>query len=131
MKRTNDKKTNKYTCLYMSLGMAFGLCFGMLTFSALDNIGVGMCFGIGLGLCFGSGIGAGKDAKINKQLEEFGYTVKAINPTPDGYDLIISDKNGMESAVPISPKTLRTEGFKPGDAVYLENGKAEQAFGKG
>ena len=123
------KKTNKYTSLYMSTGMALGLVFGMPTYGVMfDNIGIGMCLGISIGMCLGMGVGKAKDKKINKQLEEFGYTVKAINKTEDGYDVIVSDKSGGESVVPIGEKRQRTENFQPGDFVYLASGSIEQAY---
>ena len=121
------KKTNKYTSLYMSTGMALGLVFGMLTYGVMfDNIGIGMCLGISIGMCLGMGIGSAKDKKINKQLEEFGYTVKAINKTEDGYDVILADKNGGESALTMSEKALSKEGLKVGDTVYVEDGRMEK-----
>ncbi len=117
------KKTNKYTVMYMPLGMVLGLAFGILIYGIPSgSIAVGMSIGIGVGLCFGVAIGAAKDAKINKQLEEFGYTVKEVNKTDDGYDLIIRDKNGSERAMPISEKTQAKERFKPGDSVYVGTG---------
>lgn len=119
------KKTNKYTSLYMSTGMALGLVFGMAVFS-FNNIAVGMCLGICIGICLGVGIGSTKDKKINKQLEEFGYTVKAINKTEDGYDVILADKNGGESALTVSEKVLSKEGLKVGDTVYVEEGRMEK-----
>ena len=108
------KKTNKYTNLYMSTDMMLGIVFGMLAYgAAFDNVGIGMCLGISIGMCLGMGIGSAKDAKINKQIQEFSYTVKSVEKTEDGYDVILTDKNGGESAVPI---------------VYLDGGSVEQAY---
>ena len=107
--------------------MALGLVFGMPTYGVMfDNIGIGMCLGISIGMCLGMGIGSAKDKKINKQLEEFGYTVKAINKTEDGYDVILADKNGRESALTVSEKVLSKEGLKVGDTVYVEEGRMEK-----
>ncbi len=126
------KKTHKYTNLYMPLGMLYGIVFGMLTYGiALDSIGIGISLGICIGMCLGVGIGSAKDAKINKQLEEYGYTVRSISETPDGYDVIISDKHGGEKAVPVSRKALVHEKFKPGDLVYLSGSRIEQAYPAG
>lgn len=126
------KKTNKYTILYMPTGMMLGIVFGMLTYGVMfDNIGIGMCLGISIGMCLGMGVGEAKDAKINKQLEEFGYTVKSVEKTEDGYDVILTDKNGGESAVPIVEKKLNKEKFKPGDLVYLHGSNIEQAYTQG
>ncbi len=123
------KKTNKYTILYMSTGMMLGIVFGMLAYgAAFDNVAIGMCLGISIGMCLGVGVGSAKDAKINKQLEEFGYTVKSVEKTEDGYDVILTDKNGGESAVPIGEKRQLKEKFKPGDVVYLDGGSVEQAY---
>ena len=123
------KKTNKYTNLYMPTGMMLGIVFGMLAYgAAFGNVAIGMCLGISIGMCLGVGIGSAKDAKINKQLEEFGYTVKSVEKTEDGYDVILTDKNGGESAVPIGEKKLNKEKFKPGDLVYLDGGSVEQAY---
>lgn len=123
------KKTNKYATMFMPLGMLFGLTLGISVYGILfDNVALGTSMGISLGLCLGLGIGAAKDAKINKQLEEFGYTVKAVNQTPDGYDVIVTDKNGGENAVPVSEKIQLHEKFKPGDPVYLSGTNIEQAY---
>lgn len=124
------KKTNKYTVMYMPLGMVLGLSLGILMYGIpLGSVAVGMSIGIGVGLCFGFAIGAAKDAKINKQLDELGYTVKAINQTPDGFDIIAAAKTGAECAVCVSEKRLKSEGFRVGDAVYIEGGRIERVGG--
>ena len=68
----------------------------------------------------------GESGSIANQLEEFGYTVKAINKTEDGYDVILADKNGGESALTVSEKVLSKEGLKVGDTVYVEEGRMEK-----
>ena len=126
------KKTNKYTYVYMPLGMLLGISFGIIIYGIPSgNIALGVALGICLGMCLGIAIGAAKDAKINKQLEEFGYTVKSVSQTPDGYDLTVTDKSGADSAVPISSQTQAHEKFKPGDLVYLSGSKVEQAYRSG
>ncbi len=125
------EKTNKYTVMYMPLGMVFGLSLGILMYGIpLGSVAVGMSIGIGVGLCFGFAIGAAKDAKINKQLEECGYRVKSVTETPDGFDIVVSDKNGAESAYPISQPTQKREKFVPGDYVYISGSNVTQAYNK-
>lgn len=123
------KKTEKNASHGMALGMCFGISIGMALGSAFDNISMGMCFG----LAIGAALGALKDKKVNRQLEEKGYTVKAIEEINGGaeYAVTIISKDGETAVISLPKGQLESEGFAVGDTVYLdEDGLIEQAFDK-
>ncbi len=127
------KKSSKHTAIGMSVGMCLGcglgLCFGMTLF---DNIAMGLPIGMMAGMGIGMAVGSAKDAAVNKQLEEKGYTVKSVTKQDgsDKYTVVISDKNGAEQSVTVDKDTMTAEQFKAGDAVYLdENNMLEKAYG--
>lgn len=113
----------------MPVGMLLGIAFGTVFYGAMfGDVAIGMGIGISLGLCFGSGIGASKDAKINKQLEEFGYKVKSLTETENGFTVTAEDKNGGERRAQISAQIQKKENLKPGDYVYFDGNSVEQAY---
>ncbi len=127
------KKSNKYTALGMSLGMCFGcsigLCFGLTVF---DNMALGMCMGVGVGMALGMALGSARDAAVNKQLEEKGYTVKSVEKKADSdkFTVVIADRTGAEQSVTVDKDIMSAEQFREGDVVCLgEHGIIEKVFG--
>ena len=110
-------------------GMALGMCFGAAVGSAIGSLGIpmGICFGMLVGLV----IGANKDKIVNKQVAEKEYKIKAIekNEVSNEYGITLVDNQGSEQTVSISSGTMKTELFKVGDIVFIdEDGDIEQAF---
>lgn len=127
------KKTNKNT----NMGIALGMCFGVALGSAFGgtvfhgNIAMGTSIGLSLGLLIGLVIGSLKDKVINEQIEEKGYTIKAIdkNENDKEYRITIVSESGEEVIVNIPVGIMETETFAVGDVVFLDNeGHIEQAF---
>ncbi len=118
----------KRTTKYMALGLAIGMCFGVsIGIAVFDN----MALGISIGMCIGMAIGAAKDATINKQLEENGYTVKSVKESENCWIIVIADKNCNEREIEVSKEIMKAQSFQIGDTVYLdEEGNLEQAFDK-
>ena len=121
------KKTNKN----MNMGLALGMCFGVSIGSALGltlfdgNIAMGTSIGLSLGMAIGVLIGSAKDKEVNKQLEEKGYTITAI----DDCKVTLVNINGEELVVDVPKGTMETEKFAVGDVVFMdEDGDIEQAF---
>lgn len=88
---------------------------------------MGLCFGMLMGLI----IGASKDKVVNKQVAEKGYKIKTIekNDVSNEYGITLVDNQGNEQTVSISSGTMKTELFKIGDIVFIdEDGDIEQAF---
>ncbi len=126
------KKTSRNTGLGISLGMCFGVSLGCcLGLTVFDNIGVGMCLGLCIGMGAGTAIGSAKDAAINKQLEEKGYTVKSVvnKPNSEDYTVTIAAKDGVEQEISVIKHVMDAQKFKDGDFVYLsKDGALEQAY---
>ena len=121
----------KQTTKNAGTGMALGMCLGVAVGSAIDRLGIplGLCFGMLIGLA----IGANKDKIVNKQVAEKGYKIKAIdkNGGSNEYGITLVDNQGSEQTVSISSGTMKTELFKVGDIVFIdEDGDIEQAFDK-
>ena len=119
----------KQTTKNAGTGMALGMCFGAAVGSAIGSLGIpmGICFGMLVGLV----IGANKDKIVNKQVAEKGYKIKAIekNEVSNEYGITLVDNQGSEQTVSISSGTMKTELFKVGDIVFIdEDGDIEQAF---
>lgn len=119
----------KQTTKNAGTGMALGMCFGAAVGSAIGSLGIpmGICFGMLVGLV----IGANKDKIVNKQVAEKEYKIKAIekNEVSNEYDITLVDNQGSEQTVSISSGTMKTELFKVGDIVFIdEDGDIEQAF---
>ena len=119
----------KQTTKNAGTGMALGMCLGVAVGSAIDRLGIplGLCFGMLIGLA----IGANKDKIVNKQVAEKGYKIKAIekNEVSNEYGITLVDNQGSEQTVSISSGTMKTELFKVGDIVFIdEDGDIEQAF---
>lgn len=119
----------KQTTKNAGTGMALGMCFGAAVGSAIGSLGIpmGICFGMLIGLV----IGANKDKIVNKQVAEKGYKIKAIekNEVSNEYGITLVDNQGSEQTVSISSGTMKTELFKVGDIVFIdEDGDIEQAF---
>ena len=119
----------KQTTKNAGTGMALGMCLGVAVGSAIDRLGIplGICFGMLIGLA----IGATKDKIVNKQVAEKGYKIKAIekNEVSNEYGMTLVDNQGSEQTVSISSGTMKTELFKVGDIVFIdEDGDIEQAF---
>ena len=119
------KQTPKNT----GTGMALGICLGAGVGSVIDSLGIplGLCLGMLIGLV----IGANKDKIVNKQVAEKGYKIKAIekNEVANEYGITLVDNQGSEQTVSISSGTMKTELFKVGDIVFIdEDGDIEQAF---
>ena len=127
------KKTNKNANMGMALGMCFGVALGSAFAGTLShgNIAMGTSIGLSLGLLIGLVIGSLKDKVINEQIEEKGYTIKAIDKNENGkeYRIIIVSKSGEEVIVNIPVGIMETETFSVGNVVFLdEEGHIEQAF---
>ena len=119
----------KQTTKNAGTGMALGMCFGAAVGSAIGSLGIpmGICFGMLVGLV----IGANKDKIVNKQVAEEEYKIKAIekNEVSNEYGITLVDNQGSEQTVSISSGTMKTELFKVGDIVFIdEDGDIEQAF---
>ena len=119
----------KQTTKNAGTGMALGMCFGAAVGSAIGSLGIpmGICFGMLIGLV----IGANKDKIVNKQVAEEGYKIKAIEKKEGSneYGITLVDNQGSEQTVSISSGTMKTELFKVGDIVFIdEDGDIEQAF---
>lgn len=119
----------KQTTKNAGTGMALGMCFGAAVGSAIGSLGIpmGICFGMLIGLV----IGANKDKIVNKQVAEKEYKIKAIekNEVSNEYGITLVDNQGSEQTVSISSGTMKTELFKVGDIVFIdEDGDIEQAF---
>ncbi len=119
----------KQTTKNAGTGMALGMCFGAAVGSAIGSLGIpmGICFGMLVGLV----IGANKDKIVNKQVAEKEYKIKAIekNEVSNEYGITLVDNQGSEQTVSISSGTMKTELFKVGDIVFIdEDGDIEQAF---
>lgn len=119
----------KQTTKNAGTGMALGMCFGADVGSAIGSLGIpmGICFGMLVGLV----IGANKDKIVNKQVAEKEYKIKAIekNEVSNEYGITLVDNQGSEQTVSISSGTMKTELFKVGDIVFIdEDGDIEQAF---
>ena len=127
------KKTNHHTTMGMALGMCFGVSFGTSLGMIFDNTSIGISLGLSMGLALGLALGSLKDKEINKQLEEKGYVIKAIeeNTENDEYSITIADKFGSESIVITPAIQMDEEDFEVGDFVFLdEDGMIEQAYDK-
>ena len=127
------KKTNKNTNMGMALGMCFGVALGSAFAGTLShgNIAMGTSIGLSLGLLIGLVIGSLKDKVINEQIEEKGYTIKAIDKNENGkeYKIIIVSKSGEKVIVNIPVGIMETEMLSVGNVVFLdEEGHIEQAF---
>lgn len=86
-----------------------------------------------LGMAIGLLIGAAKDKEINSQIEEKGYTIKAIkkNEQTREYIITIINNSGEESVVVVPEGQMKEESFSKEDAVYLDkDGALEQAYDK-
>ena len=119
----------KQTTKNAGTDMALGMCFGAAVGSAIGSLGIpmGICFGMLVGLV----IGANKDKIVNKQVAEKEYKIKAIekNEVSNEYGITLVDNQGSEQTVSISSGTMKTELFKVGDIVFIdEDGDIEQAF---
>ena len=119
------KQTTKNT----GTGMVLGMCLGVGVGSVIDSLGIplGLCLGMLIGLV----IGANKDKIVNKQVAEKGYKIKVIekNEGSNEYGITLVDHQGNEQTVSISAATMKTELFKVGDIVFIdEDGDIEQAF---
>ena len=119
----------KQTTKNAGTGMAIGMSVGVAVGSAIESLGIpmGLCFGMLMGLI----IGASKDKVVNKQVAEKGYKIKTIekNEVSNEYGIILVDNQGNEQTVSISLGTMKTELFKIGDIVFIdEDGDIEQAF---
>lgn len=125
------KQTNKHTRKRIALGLALGVSFGSSLGMVLDHLSLGVSLGMSIGLALGLAIESRKDKEFNAQLEEKGYTIKAIdeNEENDEYAVTISDKYGEEVVVKVSSDQMDVEDFVVGDTVFLdEDGDIEQAF---
>ena len=127
------KKTNKNTNMGMALGMCFGVALGSAFAGTLShgNIAMGTSIGLSLGLLIGLVIGSLKDKVINEQIEEKGYTIKAIDKNENGkeYRITVVSKSGEEVIVNIPVGIMETETFSVGNVVFLDDeGHIEQAF---
>lgn len=128
------KKTSRNTSIGMALGMCFGVALGSSFGTLFDgNLARGTSIGMSLGLALGLALGALKDKAINEQMEEKGYTVKAIEMRDvEGFLVTIVDRTGGEIVVKVPKGTMEAEQFAVGDIVFLdEDGEIEQAFDKG
>ena len=119
----------KQTTKNAGTGMAIGMSVGVAVGSAIESLGIpiGLCFGMLMGLI----IGASKDKVVNKQVAEKGYKIKTIekNEVSNEYGITLVDNQGNEQTVSISSGTMKTELFKIGDIVFIdEDGDIEQAF---
>ncbi len=119
----------KQTTKNAGTGMAIGMSVGVAVGSAIESLGIpmGLCFGMLMGLI----IGASKDKVVNKQVAEKGYKIKTIekNEVSNEYGITLVDNQGNEQTVSISLGTMKTELFKIGDIVFIdEDGDIEQAF---
>ena len=119
----------KQTTKNAGTGAALGMCFGLAIGSAIESLGIpiGLCLGMSIGLV----IGAKKDEIVNKQVDEKGYKIKAIEKkeVSNEYGITLVDNQGNEQTVSISSSTMETELFKVGDIVFIdEDGDIEQAF---
>ena len=121
------KKTNKNTNMGMVFGMCLGISIGTALGSSFDNMAIGSCLGLCIGMALGLVLGAQKDKEVNKQLEEKGYTVKAI----EGSKVTVIDNSGEEMVIDVPKGQMEEEEFSVGDVVFLdEDGLIEQAFDK-
>ena len=119
----------KQTTKNAGTGMAIGMSVGVAVGSAIESLGIpmGLCFGMLMGLI----IGASKDKVVNKQVAEKGYKIKTIekNEVSNEYGITLVDNQGNEQTVSISSGTMKTELFKIGDIVFIdEDGDIEQVF---
>jgi len=127
------KKTSKNTSIGMAMGMCFGVSIGTSMGVVFGNTSIGTTVGCMAGLLIGLVIGVLKDEKVNKQLEEKGYVIQAIeyNEENEDYVITIANKSGEESIINVPKGQMDTEKFLIGDIVYLdEDGMIEQAFEK-
>ena len=113
------------------------MCFGVALGSAFAGtlykgyIAMGTSIGLSLGLLIGLVIGSLKDKVINEQIEEKGYTIKAIDKNENGkeYRIIIVSKSDEEVFVNIPLGIMETETVSVGNVGFLdEEGYIEQAF---
>lgn len=127
------KKTSKNTSMGMAMGMCFGVSIGTSMGTVFDNISMGSSMGLIIGMLIGLVIGVLKDEKVNKQLEEKGYVIQAIeyNEENEDYVIMIVNKSGEDCVINVPKGQMDTEKFLTGDIVYLdEDGMIEQAFDK-
>ncbi len=124
------KKTSKNMNTGIGMGMCFGVAIGSSMGVAFDNIAIGVALGISIGLAIGAALGAQKDKAVNEQVDEKGYTIKAIIPNGDNeYIVTIEDKAGEKKEIIVPDGVMNTELFSIGDVVFLdEDGMIEQAF---
>lgn len=124
------KKTSKNMNTGIGMGMCFGVAMGSALGAAFDNISMGVALGISIGLAIGAAVGSQKDKAVNEQIEEKGYTIKAIIPDTDkNYIVTIEDKAGEIEEIIVPAGIMSTELFSIGDVVFLdEEGMIEQAF---
>ena len=127
------KKTHKNRDTGMALGMCFGVSIGTSIGSSLGNVAMGSSMGILFGMVIGLLLGALKDKKINNQIEENNYTIKAIkkNEQNEEYIITIVNRLGEESVVIVPKGQMEEEKFSKEDVVYLDDdGMIEQAYDK-
>ena len=117
------KKTSKNTTLGMSLGMCFGVSIGSALGTATDHLSVGISLGMCIGMALGMAIGAQKDKIVNKQVEEEGYTIKAINSDEEkgDYLITIANKLGEEIIVKVPKSQMKADNFEMDEVVYLND----------
>ena len=128
------KKTSKNTNEGMALGMCFGVAIGTSLGVAFDgNIALGTSIGLSIGLVLGLAIGSQKDKAANRQIEEKGYTIRAIEKREGSkeYAVTVVDRLGEETVIIVSEGQMEEEHFSVGDIVFFnEDGQIEQAFDK-
>ncbi len=117
----------------MVLGMCFGLSLGTALGSAFGNTATGTSLGLCIGMALGLLLGATKDKKVNKQIEDEGYTIKTIKEQEqtEEYTVTIVNKSGKETIVKVSKNQMDEEKFAVNDIVFLDDdGSIEQAYDK-
>lgn len=130
---TIEKKSTNHQTIGMSIGMCLGVSIGMtFGYGAFDNGPIGMCIGMAIGMCVGIALGKAKDDAVNKQFAEKGYAITEIKELEDGKNEVkFADREGNEQKVIVNKAEMKSEKFKVGDFIYLdEAGKIEQAFGE-
>lgn len=125
------KKVNKNSNMGMALGMCFGVSIGTSFGLSIDNMAMGSSLGLCIGMLIGHVLGSLKDKEVNKQVEEKGYTIKAIkkNEQNEEYIITIISRAGEESVVIIPKGQMEEEDFAIDDVVFLDDdGLIEQAY---
>lgn len=122
-----QQRYSKYQSIGISLGMCFGVSIGLAFGNLFSDSGTtGMCLGLPIGMMLGMVIGKAKDDRINEQLTTKGYTVSAISEKGDGYEVMLTDRNGESVSVTVNRKAFAEGKFSVGDPVYkYDDGRLE------